>query len=183
MIINLLKKVYGIFYFLVYGGDRYARKLGVKVGKGCRIYITQWGSEPFLVSIGDKVTITSGVKILTHDGSTWLFEDDRGQRYQKYGPVKIGSHVFIGVNSIIMPGVTVGDRVVIGAGSIVTKDIKSGSVVVGNPARVVSSYDQLAEKIKETCISNSDIDGVEDYKKKVLKSIELQKRKGARRDA
>lgn len=183
MIMNLLKKAYSIAYFLVYGGDRYARKLGVEVGTGCRIYISQWGSEPFLVSIGDKVTITSGVKILTHDGSTWLFEDERGQRYQKYAPVKIGNHVFIGVNSIIMPGVTIGDRVVIGAGSIVTKDIPSGSVVVGNPARVASSYERLGERVKETCVSNSDIEGIEDYKERVMKSIELQGQKGSSKDA
>lgn len=171
--IGILKKIYSLFYYIVYGRVRYAQKLGVTVGDSCRIYISNWGSEPFLVSIGDRVTITSGVNLLTHDGSTWLVRDDQGRRYQRYAPIRIGSDVFIGVNTIVMPGVSIGSRVVIGAGSVVTKDIPDNSVAVGNPGRVVSSFDQLDAKIRESGVTDSELDGISVYKGRVLRSIEL----------
>lgn len=174
-------RFFALFYVL--GAERYARKLGVVIGQDCRIYMSQWGSEPFLVSVGDKVTITSGVKILTHDGSTWLFNDESGVRYQRYAPVKIGSNVFIGVNSIIMPGVTIGDRVVVGAGSVVTKDVPSGVVVAGNPARKILSYDDLYLKVKRNCVSDSELDHVVDYKERVKLAIKLQNDKIGDSDA
>ena len=162
-------------YLALFGNINYARSLGVTIGKDCRIYITQWGSEPFLINIGNKVTITSGVKILTHDGSTWLVHDSKGNRYQHYAPVLIKDNVFIGINSIIMPGVTIGTNVVIGAGSVVTRDIPDNSVAVGSPARVVSSFCALEKKIKENYINNSQIKNIENYKERVFKSIELEK--------
>lgn len=54
----------------------------------------------------------------------------------------IGNEVFVGAESIILPGVTIGDRVVIGAGSVVTKNLESNSVYVGSPARRICSYDE-----------------------------------------
>ena len=52
-------------------------------------------------------------------------------------PVTIGNNVWIGANSVVLPGVTIGDDSVIGAGSVVTRDIPSGVVAFGNPCRVV----------------------------------------------
>ena len=51
-------------------GVEYALYKGVKIGDNCRIYTRSFGSEPWMISIGNKVTITSGVILLTHDGST-----------------------------------------------------------------------------------------------------------------
>jgi len=163
------------FYFL--GSVAYARRQGVVVGDGCRIYIKEWGSEPFLIKIGSKVTITSGVRIITHDGSTWLFSDDCGERYQKYAGVVIGDRVFIGVNTVVLPGVTIGSRVVIGAGSVITKDIPDDSIAVGNPARVIGSFEALEVKIKELCVSDKEISNIKSYKERVLKAIQLQEGK------
>lgn len=56
------------------GKVSYARKLGVKIGENCRIYISYWGTEPELISVGNNVTITSDVTLLTHDGSTCLIK-------------------------------------------------------------------------------------------------------------
>ena len=56
----------------------------------------------------------------------------------EYGiPVKIGNDVWVGGNSVILPGVTIGDGTVIGAGSVVTKDIPGGVIAAGNPCRVI----------------------------------------------
>jgi len=95
---SAFRQLCDLAYFMAKGSVVYARKKGVKVGENCRIYIKNWGSEPFLVTIGDHVTVTSGVKFITHDGSTCLVKDDQGKRYQRFAPIQVGSHVFIGVN-------------------------------------------------------------------------------------
>ena len=59
--------------------------------------------------------------------------------------VHIGENVWIGANSVIVPGVTIGKNAVIGAGSVVTKDIPENVVAVGNPCRVlrpISEHDR-----------------------------------------
>ena len=61
--------------------------------------------------------------------------------HTRVGEVNIGNNVFIGTKSIILPNVSIGDNVIVGAGSIVTKDIPANSVVCGNPARVITSYE------------------------------------------
>lgn len=170
---RLVSKFFDLFYLYMRGGVAYARRKGVTVGNNCRIYISSWGSEPFLITIGDRVTITSGVKIITHDGSTWLVRDNANKRYQYYSPVKIGNDVFIGVNSIILPGVTIGSNVVIGAGAVVTRDIPDNSVAVGTPARVIDSYDSFVERIHKTAVHENEIDHFADYRTRVLKAVEL----------
>lgn len=56
--------------------------------------------------------------------------------------------MFVGAGTIILPGVEIGDKVVIGAGSVVSKNIHANSVAVGNPARVIGSYDDYIAKRK-----------------------------------
>ncbi len=100
-------------------------------------------SSPYLISIGDNVTIT-GARILTHDAS--LF---KAIGYTKVGRVTIGNDVFISNGCIILPDTTIGDKVVVGAGVIVAKDVPSNSVIVGNPWRVLCTYDEYVEKTKK----------------------------------
>ncbi|MBU2996741.1 acyltransferase [Cellulophaga baltica] len=163
-IFSLIKEKYKI---ITLSGVNYARYKGVKVGDNCRILITSFGSEPWLISMGDKVTITSGVKLLTHDGSTWLFNDEKGRRYL-YRRVKIGNNVFIGSNSIIMPGVVIDNNVIVAAGSVVTKSVPTNSIVAGNPAKIIGNYSSYGEKILETYISDSDLNKSKNYKERIL---------------
>lgn len=52
--------------------EKYAKKIGVKFGKGCEFYNNIfWGSEPYLITIGDNVRVSGGVKFITHDGGVW----------------------------------------------------------------------------------------------------------------
>ena len=97
--------------------------------------------EPYLLSIGDNVTIT-GVNILTHDAST-----KKCLGYSKVGKVHIGSDVFIGNGAIVLPDTTIGNKVIVGAGTVVAKDIPDNSVVVGNPLRIMCSYDEYMERM------------------------------------
>ena len=96
-----------------------------------------------LISIGDNVTITNSV-VLAHDAST---KKELG--YSKIGCVEIGSNVFIGYGCIILPGVKIGNKVVVGAGTVVSKDIPDNTVVVGNPYKIITSYDEYMEKNKD----------------------------------
>lgn len=98
---------------------------------------------PFLITIGDNTTLTD-VKILAHDAST-----NKQLGFTKIGKVSIGTNCFIGAKTLILPGVTIGDRVIVGAGSVATKDIPSNTVAVGNPCRVIKSYDEYMKTQSE----------------------------------
>lgn len=63
-----------------------------------------------------------------------------------FGKVKLGNYVYIGSNSLIMPGVTIGDNTLVAAGSVVTKSLPSDIVVAGNPARYICSIDEFIDK-------------------------------------
>lgn len=123
----------------------YAKKLGVVIGDDCEILDNPkriFGSEPYLIEIGNHVRITSGCKFTTHDGGVWVLRkkyDD--ERIDLFGKIKIGSNVHIGMNSIIMPGVTIGDNVIIGCGAVVTKNIPSGEIWGGVPAKFIKIID------------------------------------------
>ena len=65
-----------------------------------------------------------------------------------FGRVKIGDWVYIGTNSLIMPGVTIGNNVLVAAGSVVTKSVPERMVVAGNPARIICSIDEYYERNK-----------------------------------
>ena len=130
------------------------RKKGIEIGDDCEIYPdVNFGSEPFLIEIGNHVRITSGVKITTHDGGLWVLRNKKEfKNADKFGKVKIGNNVHIGIDSIIMPGVTIGDNVVIGCKSVVTKDIPSNVVAAGVPARVIETIDKYKEKVENKVV-------------------------------
>jgi acetyltransferase-like isoleucine patch superfamily enzyme len=58
----------------------------------------------------------------------------------KTAPVKIGDNVWIGMNAVILKGVTIGDNSVVAAGAVVTKSIAPNTIVAGNPAVVVKTF-------------------------------------------
>jgi acetyltransferase-like isoleucine patch superfamily enzyme len=157
-------------------GVEYARYKGVVVGDNCRIYTRGFGSEPWLISIGDNVTITSGVIILTHDGSTWLIRDNKGRRYL-FKRVKIGNNVFIGVNSIIMPGVIIEDNVIVAAGSIVTKSIPKGVIVAGNPAAIIGDFESYKKLVLANNISDNDMDFNLSYQNRIERIVDNSMKK------
>lgn len=130
------------------------RKYGVKIGKNSEIYPNvSFGSEPYLIEIGDNVRITSGCKFITHDGGIWVLRNlKKLENGDFFGKIKIGNNVHIGINSIIMPNVTIGDNVIIGCGTIVTKNIPDNSVAVGVPAKVIEDIETYYNKNKERCV-------------------------------
>lgn len=130
---------------------KYWKKQGLIIGERCEIYTSaDFGSEPYLICLGDHVRINSGVRFVTHDGGAWVLreylDDVNAKKIDIFGKIKIGNNVHIGTNAIIMPGVNIGDNVIIGCGAIVTKNIPSNSVAVGIPARVIESIDEYVNK-------------------------------------
>ena len=117
--------------------------MGMKVGKNFnRLHgVILDPGHCWLIDIGDNVTIAPRVHVLCHDASTKQFLN-----YTKIGRVTIGNNVFIGAESVILPGVTIGNNVVIGANSTVTHSIPDNSVAVGSPARVISTLDDYLAK-------------------------------------
>lgn len=140
MLYRILVKL-GIKKPIDYNSVDFLRSRGVQIGENVSLINTtiDW-SHGFLVSIGNKVTLT-GVKILAHDGSTQI-----PFGVSRVGKVTIGDEVFVGHGTIILPNVKIGNRVVVGAGSVVTKDIPDNSVTAGNPARVIGTYDDFLKK-------------------------------------
>ena len=120
------------------------RLSGAVIGDNCHIYGSVDNGHEFLVPIGNNVTLASGCRLLTHDGST-----KKVLGYSRIGRVDIGNDVFIGAAAIVLPNVKIGNKVIVGAGSVVTKDIPDNSVAVGNPARVIGTYDAYVDKIQK----------------------------------
>lgn len=117
--------------------------MGMKVGKNFKRLngVILDPSHCWLIEIGDNVTMAPRVHILCHDASTKTFLN-----YTKIGRVSIGDNVFIGAESIVLPGVTIGSNVVIGAGSVVMHDVPGGMLVAGNPARTICSLEDYLQK-------------------------------------
>lgn len=147
---------------------------GMVVGKNVTVMSgVSFGSEPYLITIGDNVRISSDVIFVNHDGGTWAFRNSYPEYKDvvKFGRIEIGENTFIGCKSIILPGVKIGKNCVIGAGSIVTKDIDDGIVVCGSPAKPVCTVLEYAKKSKAMMPENFDKDKYSENKKEYLSSI------------
>jgi len=130
--------------------EGFARAVGVRLRGRVRFYgvsRAMFGSEPWLVSLGDNVHVTAGVQFVTHDGGTLILRREYPD-LEWTAPIWIGDDVYLGIRSIILPGVTIGNRCVIGAGSVVTQDIPDNSVAAGVPARVVRSVDDYLDRMR-----------------------------------
>lgn len=125
--------------------EQYARDIGVRMGKDCRLINVDFSTEPYLIRLGDRVSATQ-TRFETHDGAVWAFREEFPD-IDIVRPITIGNNVFIGYGSIILPGVTIGDNVVIGAGSVVSRNVPSNSVAAGAPARVIKSLHAYREKV------------------------------------
>ena len=105
-------------------------------------------SDPKLIKFHNNVIVTSNVTFVTHDifdiGINYMYPDKKVPTLMK--PIEVMNNVFIGCNSTILGGVRIGNNVVIAAGSVVTKDVPDNSVVAGNPARVIETFDEYINK-------------------------------------
>lgn len=145
----------------------YLRNLGMLIGEDVTIYVPTKTlideQYPWMISIGNHVRITEGVKILTHDYSWSVLKSYSGGVLGSSGYIEIGNNVFIGMNAIITRNVTIGDNVIIGVGSIVTKNCEANGVYVGNPAHKIMDIDEFFEKRKKMQLEEAKILALQYY--------------------
>lgn len=122
---------------------------GLKLGKDVKIFDkVSFGSEPFLIEIGDKTQIAGGTRFVSHGGTTKTLRRLKGfEDARIFGRIKIGKNCTIGNNCVIQQNVEIGDNCILGSSSVLTHSIPDNSVFSGNPARFVCSIDQYAESI------------------------------------
>lgn len=123
------------------------RRIGCHVGKNAFIgdYVRVDLQHANMIYIGEYAHITSGCRLLCHqrDLKNYRVGDNAALCGYRKGEIHIGKGVMIGMESTIMPGVTIGDGAIIGAGSLVVKDVPAWTVAMGVPAKVVK---EIAEK-------------------------------------
>lgn len=125
--------------------ERYARQIGVHIGKNNFVPDKEtWSSEPYLITVGNNCQITMGVRLFTHGGGQPVRQ--RTPDFDAFGKVVVKDFVYIGNNSLIMPGVTIGENSIVAAGSVVTKSVPPNMVVAGNPAKIVCSVNDYISR-------------------------------------
>ena len=124
---------------------KYFRKRGAKVGEDCYIGVRTFGTEPYLVSIGNHVWISEGVAFHTHEGGVWVF-DRQYPGLTVRGPIIIEDNCFVGRNAQLLPNIRIGRNSIVGAGSVVISDVPPNSIVMGVPARPFGSLSKYEER-------------------------------------
>ena len=138
------------------GKEKYMKEVFAECGENCYIelpFYANWGGhhvhfgsniyanfgltlvDDGEIFVGDRVLFGPHVTVATANHP--INPELRSKSYQYNKDVHIGNNVWIGANTVIVPGVTIGENCVIGAGSVVTKDIPPNTVAVGNPCRVM----------------------------------------------
>lgn len=156
MLDKIKRRLKRLYYINIKGMDPIAyaiqgmRSKGITIGENCRIFTNIGARESTLITIGNRVTVSSEVEFCTHDNA--IIKAIPGKT-DVVGPITIGDDCFIGMRSILMYGVTLGDHCVVGAGSVVTKSFPPRTVLAGNPAKAICTIDEYAEKYRDFALN------------------------------
>lgn len=117
------------------------RKMGCHVGKGCFIgdNVRIDTSHSDMITLEDGVSLAGGSRLLCHqrDFREYYIGSDYNALGYTIKPIVLKKGCLIGMESFVLPGVTVGEGAIVGAGSLVTKDIPAWTMATGRPAKVV----------------------------------------------
>lgn len=149
---------------------KYARHIGVNIGKTNLIGKNHWSSEPYLITVGNNCQLAD-CKMFTHGGGNCVRRNHPD--FDCFGKVVIGDYVYVGTSALIMPGVTIGDNVLVAAGSVVTKSVPSNVVVAGNPAKIICTVEEYYKRNKQWDIGTKGLSRKD--KKDILMKLPEQK--------
>lgn len=158
----------------------------VKVGKYSYgpIIIKTWNNPKEKLEIGNFVSIASGVKFILGGNheintiSTFPFKvkffNEKSEAWSK-GPIIVKDDVWIGMDSLILSGVTIGQGAIVAAGSVVTKDVEPYSIVGGNPAKLLKYRHpkEIIDVMVKVDWSKINIDKLKNLKKELYKNLNL----------
>jgi acetyltransferase-like isoleucine patch superfamily enzyme len=125
------------------------RGQGVRIGEGCLILSTFFSTEPYLIQIGDRVAIASGVRFITHNALAFRLRLTH-PNLQAFAPITVGDDSIIGLNAIILPGTVIGKGCLINAGAVVRGRIADDSAVGGNPAAAFGKVSEMMARLPDS---------------------------------
>lgn len=108
--------------------NKWLRKQGITIGEECSIFANIVSSEPYLITIGNNVTISNDVQLITHDNA--IIKASGGRDTDVFGSIEIGDNCFIGAHAIIMPGVSICANTIVAAGSVVTRSVHDENTII-----------------------------------------------------
>ena len=155
----------------------YLRKKDILQGIGENVYFYSriFPADPKLVKLHNNISIATNVRFITHDRIDIILTGMFEKKYsKKYGCIEVMDNVFIGADTVILPGVKIGPNAVVGAGSVVTKDVPPGQIVGGNPARQIGDFDALIRKCKKKRKNTADPDKLWEQFEKMHQNAELE---------
>ena len=105
-------------------------------------------SHADMITIDDHAHIASGVRLLCHQRnmSNYCVGDDYAKLGYIIKPIHLCKGSLVGMESFVMPGVTVGEGAIVGAGSLITKDVPAWTIATGRPAKVVKEIPHRKEE-------------------------------------
>lgn len=124
------------------------KKRGLIVGKDV-VFISApaFGSEPYLIEIGDRTKITAGATFINHDGAMYTIRGmEKYKDARNFARIKLGENCFVGNNCIFLPGSQMGDYCILGAGSVLNSSMPDHSVYAGVPAKFICTIEEYGDK-------------------------------------
>lgn len=126
------------------------KRVGCHVGRGCfigdNVRIDTGHSD--MITLEDGVSIAGGTRLLCHqrDFTDYFVGSDYLSLGYTVKPIVLKKGCLVGMESFVMPGVTIGEGAIVGAGSLVTKDVPAWTIATGRPAKVVKQIPKKETK-------------------------------------